>query len=188
MNNQKIIGFDMDGVVVDINPLKFKVLKKLGWKLKIANMPVEIITKILTPKVLESMRGALYFKKAIAMRTKLMPGLCDLLDQLRKVKTQYFLISRRAEPEIAKELLLARGLWPKYFNELNAFFVITPEDKNIKAKELGVTHYVDDETKVLAVLADVPNKFLFDDLNVFPSSENYTKVSSHKELERYLFN
>ena len=77
-----------------------------------------------------------------------------------------------------------KGLWPKYFNESNAFFVVEPIEKNIKAKELGITHYVDDETKILNVLEDVPNKFLFDHMNVFPEG-NYAKVTSHEELAKY---
>ena len=183
--DKKILGFDMDGVLVDHNPLKLKIVKNMGYKIKLADTPSEIIRRMLSPEDLKTMQIALYHDQKMSLGAELMPGLTGLLDKIRSKNTSYFLISRRSEPDIAVRLLRARGLWPKYFNEQNAFFVITPEDKNTKATELGVTHYVDDETKVLAVLTDVPNKFLFDHLKVFPEHDSYTKVASHQELTEY---
>ncbi|OGF82131.1 hypothetical protein A2924_00385 [Candidatus Giovannonibacteria bacterium RIFCSPLOWO2_01_FULL_44_16] len=182
--DNKILGFDMDGVIVDNNPLKLKVLEKMGWKLRLRDMPVEILTRILRPDDMDLFRNSFYHNKLVATGSLLMPGTVELLEKIRSSKIKYFLISRRAIPEIAIELLKMRGIWPKYFNELNAFFVVEPVEKNIKAKELGITHYVDDETRILSVLDDVPNKFLFDHMNVFPEG-NYTKVASHEELEKY---
>lgn len=182
---KKILGFDMDGVLVDNNPLKLKIAQNMGYKIKLADTPSEIIKQTLSPEDMKSLQVALYHDLEMSLGAELMPGLTKLLDKIRLAQTPYFLISRRSEPAIAIELLKVRGLWPKYFNESNAFFVITPEDKNTKAKELGVTHYVDDETKVLVILHDVPNKFLFDHLSVFPEHESYTKVASHGELAKY---
>lgn len=186
--DKKILGFDMDGVVVDNNPLKLNVAEKMGYKLKLTDTPSEIIKKILPFGDYRALQLALYHDLETSLAAKLMPGITILLDKIGAAKIPYFLISRRSEPEIAVKLLEARGIWPKYFNKSNAFFVITPEDKNNKAKEAGVTHYVDDETKVLAALSDVPNKFLFDHLNVFPVVDYYTKVASHKELAKYFLN
>lgn len=183
--DKKILGFDMDGVLVDNGPVKRAVLRKLGFQFRLADTPSEIISKLLPGDALKKMQLALYHDRIMSFRAKLMPGIENLLDSIKSGGASYYLISRRSEPEIAVELLKARGLWPKYFNEKNAFFVITPEDKNTKAKELGVTHYVDDERKVLAVLNDVPNKFLFDHLKVFPEHDSYTKVASHDELAKY---
>ena len=182
---EKILGFDMDGVLVDNGPVKRTVLRKLGFSFRLADTPSEIIRRLVPENVLKKMQIALYHDREMSFRAKLMPGIKELLEGLKSKGAGYYLISRRSEPEIAEELRKARGLWPKYFNESNAFFVITPEDKNTKAKELGVTHYVDDETKVLGALSDVPNKFLFDHLNVFPPADHYTKVASHDELAKY---
>ena len=183
--DKKILGFDMDGVLVDNGPVKRTVLRKLGFDFRLADTPSEVIGKLLPADMLKKMQIALYHDQKMSFRAKLMPGIERLLDSLKSQNVKYFLISRRSEPKIAVELLKARGLWPKYFNESNAFFVITPEDKNTKATELGVTHYVDDERKVLAVLSNVPNKFLFDHLKVFPEHDSYTKVASHQELTEY---
>lgn len=179
------MGFDMDGVLVDNCPLKVEIANKMGYRIRLADAPSEIIKNILKPDDLMALEIALYHDLKMSLSAKLMPGITDLLKQIKSKDLPYYLISRRSDPPIAIKLLRARGLWPKYFNEPNAFFVVEPWEKNQKAKELGITHYVDDETKVLNVLADVPNKFLFDHLNVFPAAAHYTKVSSHKELSRH---
>ena len=183
--DKKILGFDMDGVLVDNCPLKVEIANKMGYSIKLADAPSEIIKNILKPEDMKALQLTLYNDLAMSLGAKLMPGILDLLSQIKSKNTPYYLISRRADPPIAIELLRARGLWPNYFNELNAFFVDKPEDKNLKAKELGVNHYVDDEIKVLNVLADVPNKFLFDNLSVFPDADHYTKIVSHEELAKY---
>lgn len=175
----------MDGVIVDNASVKMKVLAKLGLKVKLIDTPAEIIRKIVPPELLNNMIFELHERLENRLQVPLMPGALHALHQLQEAGLPYFLISRNSSPRSAVELLKVRGLWPEYFNEKNAFFVITPEDKNTKAKELGVTHYVDDEIKVLSALHDVPNKFLFDHLRVFPEHESYTKVASHDELAKY---
>lgn len=182
---KKILGFDMDGVLVDNSLLKLKIVQNMGYGVKLADTPSEIIRSILSPEDLKAMQIALYHDLEMSLGAELMPGLVSLLDKIRLARIPYFLISRRSEPDIAVKLLKFRGLWQKYFNKANAFFVVTPEDKDTKARDLGVTHYVDDEIKILDVLQSVPNKFLFDHLNVFPKRDLYTKVASHKELANY---
>lgn len=183
--DNKILGFDMDGVLVDNCPLKVEIANKMGYGIKLADAPSEIIKNILKPEDLRALQLALYHDIKMSLGAKLMPGISDLLKQIKSKNVPYYLISRRSDQPIAIELLRTRGLWPEYFNESNAFFVVEPQEKNIKAKWLGITHYVDDEAKILNVLTDVPNKFLFDHLNVFPLTNHYTKVSSHKELAKY---
>jgi len=65
-----------------------------------------------------------------------MPGAKQVLGKLIRHKVPYFLVSRRKKPLLAIKILKHHGLWPKYFNKTNAFFVLTPEDKNEKSKEL----------------------------------------------------
>ena len=86
----------------------------------------------------------------------------------------------------AIRILSKHSLWPKYFNKVNAFFVDQAEDKNKKAVQLGLTHYIDDELKVINLLVDVPNKFLFDPFNVFDKADYYTKIKSWAEFKKHL--
>lgn len=183
--DKKILGFDMDGVIVDNSALKLKVAKSMGIHLSPLQTPAEIIKKYIDADVLRKLQLAIYHNPLISLDTKLMPGIKDLLDKVKEKKIPYFLVSRRLEPQITIDMLSKKGIWKKYFDKSNAFFVVTPEDKNTKAKALGITHYVDDETKILSALSDVPNRFLFDHLNVFPDSDKYTRVSSHEALSKY---
>ena len=114
-----------------------------------------------------------------------MSGVKTVLTSIIKSGTPYFLVSRRKKARSAIKILKHHGLWPKYFNKNNAFFVKTPEDKNTKSIELGITHYIDDEQKVLNALVSVKNKYLFDQLNVFKNS-GYARVKSWKEVARLL--
>ncbi len=180
------IGFDLDGVIVDHTTQKIRLAAKQGFKLKPEQTPSDIIKQIIPPSFLHEIKRALYHDLKIAYLSPLMPGVKNNLAKIKRRKIPYFLISRRQDAKIAANLLKRRGLWPSYFNKNNSFFVLKPEDKNTKALELGITHYIDDELNVLERLADVENKFLFDKFNVFKDADYYARIQSWKELAKYL--
>ena len=184
--DKKIIGFDMDGVIIDHSARKVKLAKNFGFKIKKNQTPSEIIKKLIAPlPVYRDFQHALYDKPATALLSPLMRGVEPTLKKLKKSQIPFFLISRRKEKETAQALLVKHGLWPKYFNEGNTFFVPEPEDKDKKAKELGVTHYFDDEQKVLDALSSVKHKFLFDPIGVFknpPTPKKYRRIRSWKDV------
>lgn len=176
------IGFDMDGVIIDHAPVKIKVAKQFGFKLKPEETPSEIMETIIDNLTLQEIQRKLYHDSNFFKAAPLMPGARAGLIKLKRNKIPFVLISRRREPYLAISSLKHHGLWPRFFNENNAFFVAEPEDKNVKAKEVGVTHYVDDQVGVLEKLVDVENRFLFDNLRVFKNMRGYTRVKSWKEL------
>ena len=167
----------MDGVIVDHAQRKVDLAKNFGFKIKKTETPSEIIKKLITPlATYRNFQRVLYDEPKTALFSPLMPGVKVTLTKIQKLKIPYFLISRRKKEETAITLLTKHGLWPKYFNRQNTFFVLEPEDKEIKAKALGITHYIDDEQKVLDVLRSVPNKILFDPLGVFKNTSPFRKV------------
>lgn len=176
------IGFDMDGVIIDHTASKLKLAKKFGLKLKPEETHSKIIRTLIKEPMLREIQYTLYHDPDFYKFSPLMSGAKEGLRLIKKEKLPFVLISRRKDPKIAIKTLKFHGLWPKTFNYKNTFFVKEPEDKNIKAKELGVTHYIDDETSVLEKLVDVKNKFLFDNFGAFKSSKNYKKVSSWSEF------
>lgn len=181
-DNKKIIGFDLDGVIINHAPAKIELAKQLGFKLNPGQVQSEIIKMLIDEPTLKQIQKRLYHDSKFFKSTPLMSGAKFGLLKLKKNNSPFFLISRRSEPEIAVAVLKYHGLWPKFFNKKNVFFVAEPEDKNIKAREIGVTHYVDDETGVLEKLVDVKNRFLFDNLDAFKNIRGYTRVKSWKEL------
>ncbi len=185
IDNYKIIGFDMDGVILDHTEIKLLLAKKLNVNIKKKETPSDIIKGLMAPETYAKFQVKLNDDPKFRYLCVPMPGAKQVLERMVKSKTPYFLVSRRKKIRRAVKILKHHGLWPKYFNKKNAFFVLTPEDKNTKAKELGITHYVDDQQTVLDKLIDVKNKFLFDHLGVFKNS-GYARVKSWKEVARLL--
>ena len=184
-DSKKIIGFDMDGVILDHTETKLLLAKKFGLKITEKETPSEIIRNLMPRPVYLKFQIALNDNPKFKYLAPPMPGVKTILARIIKSGVPYFLISRRKKAVSAIKILKHHGLWPKYFNKNNAFFVKTPEDKNIKAVELGVTHYFDDEPRVLEKLVDVKYKLLFDSVDVFKNS-GYARVKSWKEVAKLI--
>ena len=180
-----IIGFDMDGVILDHTSTKLILAKKFGLNITEKETPSEIIKTLMPLPKYRKFQIDLNDNPKFKYLAPPMSGVKTVLTSIVKSGLPYFLISRRKKEASAIKILKHHDLWPKYFNKTNAFFVKTPEDKNIKALELGITHYIDDEQKVLNALVSVKNKFLFDHLDVFKNS-GYARVKSWKEIAKLI--
>lgn len=183
--NTKLIGFDLDGVIVNHARLAVRLAKKRGFSLKLNQTHPELVKKHLPSPHRQLIHYFLYYHPLVSLEAPLMPRAKTALDRLKADKIPYFLISKRRRPELAVKLLKLRGLWPSYFSNKNTCFVSRPEDKNAKAKELGVTHFIDNETGIISQMASVKNRFLFDPYNTLGRG-NYIKVKSWPELLEHL--
>ena len=182
---KKIIGFDMDGVIIDHSTRKIVLAKKMGFKIKRRETPSEIIKDLIPESEYKKLQFMLYNDPKSSLSSPLMPGVKPVLFLLQKNGTPFFLISRRQEHGLSKKLLAKHELWPKYFNEENTFFVKEVADKETTAKKLGITHYIDDEQKVLDALVSVKNKFIFDPLEAFKTPP-HQQIKSWKEIIKLL--
>jgi len=181
-NGVRVIGFDLDGVIVDHSLLKKKLASLLGFDISLAETHSNIIKKIIPNDDLKKIQENIYCKES---SQPLIPGTLNILEKLKENNINFFLISRRRTGlarEMAIKIMKNRGLWPKFFNEKNVYFVESPEGKNESAKKLEVTHYFDDEEDVLDAIKCVPNRFLFDQFDNFPNS-HFDRVKNWKELE-----
>lgn len=182
--NKKVIGFDMDGVIVDYTTNKIRAAKKFGFNIKKEQTPSLVISAVLGSNY-KDFKKYLYNDLVKSFKPRLMPNVKSTLNLIKRSGVVYFLISRQQNTTIVEGILKHHGLWPKYFNKQNTFFVPEPEDKEVKAKALGITHYIDDEPKILDVLISVKNKYLFDHLGVFKNSP-YQRVKSWKEISKLI--
>ena len=180
-SKHKIIGFDLDGVILDHTENKIKLANQFGWELTPAQTTSGIIKNIMPKSDVHKLQLALYDDPAISLRSPVMKGVKKILLQVKN-KYSYFLVSRRKNPEQAIKILQLKGLWPKFFNEVNSFFVLKPIDKNRVGKKLGITHYIDDEPRVLDKLDDIKNKILFDPHNSYPHITDFVRIKSWKEF------
>ncbi|MEK7603925.1 MAG: hypothetical protein AAB461_02280 [Patescibacteria group bacterium] len=178
-----VMGFDMDGVIIDHSEQKIILAKNAGFNIKITQTPSELMSNLIPLTSYRELLNLLYNHPNIGMASPLMPGVKQSLAIIQKMNILIFLISRRKNGTIAMKLLAKHGLWPKYFNESNTHFVKEVADKETTAKKLGITHYIDDEQKVLNALISVKNKFLFDALGVFKNS-GHVRVESWKDISK----
>lgn len=176
------IGLDMDGVIIDHTLPKIRLAERYGITITPEQTPSEIMKTLLPAEAWKELQHTLYSDPAVAFASPVMRGARPALRELSEKRIPFALISRRKDPEIAKTLLKRSGLWGAFFHEENTFFVSAPEDKNVRARELGVTHYLDDELKVLDALAQVPNRYLFDKYGAFGERNTYPAIHSWQEF------
>ncbi len=177
----------MDGVIIDHTDSKLILAKRLGYDLTPQQTASDEIQKIIPSEILSNIRSAIYDDADIAMLANLMTGAVESLDSLKKSFVPIFLVSRRHNPNVPIDFMKAKGLWPEYFNAENSFFVATVAEKNSKAKEIGVTHFLDDEMNVIEVLKDVPNRFYFDRFNLCGDGDGYTRVVSWEDFLKKVY-
>lgn len=179
----RVIGFDMDGVIIDNTENKIRLAKKFGFDLKPEDTAADRIEQVIPESILREMRPLLYDNETTALDASLIDGAKEGLRAIKASGCPYFLISRRRNAVLATKLLQRHGIWPDIFNDSNAFFVYYPEEKNEHAVRLGITRYVDDQPSVLEKLVNVPEKFLFDRFRQFAELPfKHTKIHSWDEL------
>lgn len=183
---EMIVGFDLDGVIIDHTVNKIRIAARYGIALKPEDTPTERMWRIIPESLHKEIRMQMYDDTDEALSAPLMPGAFDGLARLKERAVPYVLISRRKFPIPALHLIERRGLWGNYFTPENTFFVERPEDKDPVARKIGVTHFVDDERHVLAAMPSVPTKILFDQRNVFPGEADFRRVTNWFELGRIL--
>ncbi len=171
----------MDGVIIDHTDLRIIVGKQFGFNLAPEQTPSDILRVIIPTHERRLMQDMLYNNPDTALEAAMMNGAYEGIQKIINAGIPVFLISRRKDSVLATKLLLKHKLWPDLFDESNTFFVENPEDKNTKAEELGITHYVDDEDVILNILSVVPNKILFDQYNV-RSNSPYIKAHDWEDL------
>ena len=179
---RKIVGLDLDGVIIDHTENKLLLARRFGFSISREETPSDLMKQKIPKETREEIEGVLYDDPVIGLTPDLMSGAKTGIRVLSKLGLPYYLISRRKTKDTAIALLEKKKLWPFYFNEANTFFVKSPEDKNEKAKELGVSIYVDDQPSVIEKLTDVPAKFLFDYLKVYRERADYKKIHSWEEF------
>jgi len=182
---KRIIGFDLDGTILSNFKVKLRIAKKMGLDLAPEQTPSELIKEFFAPELYHKFQRTIYDSKE-ALAPVLMKGVYDILSDLKKKKIEFYLISRRKGPEMAVKIMKKHKIWPNFFNEKNSFFVLHPEDKEVRAAKLGITDYIDDEKRVLRVLSSVPNKYLFDQFDIYEKSDHYIKIGSWLEFKKHL--
>lgn len=181
-----IIGFDLDGVIIDHTGNKIMIASRYGITLTPGETHAEHMSTHFSPEVYKEIKAQLYNSTPEAIAAPLMEGAFATLAKLREEGIPYFLISLQKNPMHALHLIEERGLWGTCFTPENTFFANNREEKYAIAESLGVTHFIDDEPNVLQIMTRIPHRMLFDMRELFPEESGYCHVHNWTEVAEYL--
>lgn len=181
-----VIGFDLDGVIIDHTQNKLLLSSRYGIYLSPIDTHSEHMAEHFTPDMYREIKSQLYDSTDLALTAPLMEGAFSTLAKLREQNIPYYLISLQKNPMHASHLLEERGLWGDYFTPENTFFARNAEEKHSLASQIGVTHFIDDEPNILEIMTSIPTRVLFDARSLFPEENNYNHVKNWSELAHML--
>ena len=179
-----VIGFDMDGVILDHHGNKRAILRKFGLPLTKKELASDNIMKRVPIDLAIRIHNLLYRDSKFATTPDIYKNVMKVLTFLQKNNITYYLVSRRHKPttKFAIRALQKHKLWPRFFNNRNTFFVHQIAGKHEKMLELKISHYVDDQPSVLKELKSVKNRILFDPHGSHGSAGHYKKIASWNEF------
>lgn len=181
VNQKLIIGFDFDGVIVDHTSAKIKKAKELGYFINPPETASERFKDIIPRRHRLLIQNYIYGKATLEA-----PPVADAIETIKELSGHYKLaiISRRM---IYSRIFALK--WLKKYNVLeyiprqSVFFSLTDKAKNIIAKKIGISVFVDDKTEVLDAMFDVPHKILFDPYCVNRDQNNkWRKIKKWQEF------
>lgn len=185
IKSEVFLGCDLDGVIIDHTASKILLARKFDLNIIKSQTHGEKLSQLLGSRYAE-FKHDLYDNPKIALASPMMPGAKKVLQLFCKAGVRFAAISRRSKNfSISITTLHRYGLWPDIFNEQNTFFVQNKEGKNIKAAELGISHFIDDEPEVLEQLTSVKIKYLFDPHDILVGQE-YIHIRSWPELVNHI--
>ena len=179
-----IIGFDLDGVIIDHTQNKMRIAARYGVILAPEETHAEFMGAHFSPELYLTIKSQLYDATDDALLAPLMSGAFSGLAKLREHGIPYYLVSLQKNPMHALQLIERCGLWGEYFTPENTFFAEHANEKHEIASRLGVTHFVDDESRILSVMSSIPSRILFDARELFGEKDEFARVKDWAELEQ----
>lgn len=186
MLNNKIVGLDLDGVIIDHTANKIRLAAQYGYVLTPLETHAERMGDMLPEEVYRSIKSELYNQTDGADASPLMTGAYTGLATLKENGIPFYLISLQQNPMFAQHLVEIHGLWGNYFTPENIYFARNGHQKSRIASDLGVTHFVDDEVNILELMETVSRRVLFDAFNQYPKRDNLFSVTNWGQLTEFL--
>lgn len=174
------IGLDFDGVLSDCGKLKCEAAKRLyGLDIPPEQMKKELLIESgqMTYEQYRWMQSLVYGTREVGLTMDPVPGMLDFLPKLLR-SNDIKIITSRGEPQaaIAKE-------WCQKLN-LDIEFVPVGYGISKKAAAEGLDVYIDDDLeKVVPMIGQVPNLFLFSwGYNEHTNHEKVTRIKNWEEF------
>jgi hypothetical protein len=181
MGNSKIvIGFDIDGTLVDHADAKIAFAASRGIALPPEETPSDIMKSRFPKELVRDMQRYIYESTEGGTGQPLMPGVKETLVALRENEIPFFFISRRRGDKSKKNafiILERNGILGRYINKEKIIFLPTIGEKAAAAHERGVTHFLDDEVKALKAMSLVSHRIFFDQFDIFENIFPFPRVT-----------
>jgi len=175
-----VIGFDLDGVIIDHTKNKIKKLRELGYNIRAEETSLEKLKSLISLDDYRIVQKFIY--NEVTPIASPMRGAIKTISNLNKDYSLAIISRRRPETRnIALDWLKEHGFL-KFFKD-NIYFVDSDDKKDTVARKLRIDAYIDDKLKVLKLLKNVPNKILFDPFDCFTvNEEDIKKIKNWQSL------
>ncbi len=177
------LGLDFDNTLIDYDEVFYEIAAEKNL------IPKDIIkTKIEVRRYLKNkgkeklftlLQGEVYGSKINLAKQS--DGMFETLMMLKKQEIELFIVSHKtlhpyAGPKFNLHLAALKWLTKNEFftpnglnfKKENIFFELTVENKIKRIESLGITHYIDDLTKILELIKPTINRIHYN-----PKAENY---------------
>ena len=182
LEDEQVVGVDLDGVIIDHTQNKIRFAKRYGIDLTPERTHAEFMEWYVDPERYKEIKGQIYEHSPEALEAPLMEGAFDALARMKERGVTVYLISLQKNPMHALHLIEERGLWGKYFTPENTYFAGDKEEKHHIALSLGVTHFVDDEPNVLDIMEHIPKRILFDNRSLFGRETDFLRARNWNDV------
>jgi len=122
LTNTKIIGLDMDGVIIDHAENRARLAEKFGFSLTPEEAVSDIMKKKMPIDTYEKIQKMLYDDPIMGLSLPLIFGTKSSVELLRQSEMRYYLISRRGNPQIGRALLQKKRVMARAFQRKKHFF------------------------------------------------------------------
>jgi hypothetical protein len=180
MGHAIIIGFDLDGTLIDHSGVKISFAETYNVRLLPHETPSDIIKKHISEELLRKMQYYIYDDVLGGTTQTIMEGAIETLSHLQKENIPFFFVSRRrtdASRNNALRILAERGILGTLIDKDRIFFAPTIKEKAAIARAQRITHFIDDEEDALRAMDPEMRRIFFDQFDVFGNEFPFPRVT-----------
>ena len=195
------LGLDFDNTLIDYDEVFYEIASDKNLIPKNVGKTKVEVRKFLKDKGEEELftllQGEVYGSKInLAKQSK---GMFKTLNILKEQKIELFIISHKTQYPYAGtkfNLHLAAFEWLKLnkffddnqlnFKKTNIFFELTIENKIKRIESIGITHYVDDLTKVLKLITPTIKRIHYNPKGKLYEMDDIITLRSWEQLPKVL--
>lgn len=180
MGRTIIIGFDLDGTLIDHSGVKISFAETHNVRLSPHETPSDVIKKHISKELLQKMQYYIYDDVLGGTTQTIMEGAVETFSRLQKEEIPFFFVSRRrtdVSQNNALRILAEGGILGTFIHKNRIFFAPTIKEKALIARAQGITHFIDDEADALHAMDPAMHRIFFDQFDVFGDEFPFPRIT-----------